>query len=60
MPGNPTDCRQRARRCAELAMTARTPELRSMLLGLSSNWQNLAADLERTHVLLSEVIPDAA
>jgi hypothetical protein len=40
------ECRQRASRCAELAMTARTMQLKAAFLELSKNWERLAIDLE--------------
>jgi hypothetical protein len=48
MPGNPKECRQRALRCADLARTARTPELKNTLLDLSKSWHKLAVELERS------------
>jgi hypothetical protein len=41
MPGNPMECRRHALRCAELAMAARTPQLKTMFLELSKNWKAL-------------------
>jgi len=58
MPGDPKECRLHAMRCAELAATARTKQLRALLLELSKNWQKLAADLERTQALLDETKVD--
>jgi len=52
MPGNPQECRQRALRCADLAQTARTPELKNTLLDLSKSWHKLAVELERSAALL--------
>ena len=46
MPGNPKECRQHARRCAELASVATTPEAREQFLSLQMSWIRLAADLE--------------
>jgi len=54
MPGNPKECRLRAMRCAELATTAKTPQLRATLLDLSKNWVRLAESLEKTHALMNE------
>jgi hypothetical protein len=54
MPGDPKECRLHAFRCAELAASARTPQVKSTLLELSANWQKLAGDLEATHALLAE------
>jgi hypothetical protein len=52
MPGNPKECRQYALRCADLAHTARTPELKNTLLDLSKSWHKLAIELERSAALL--------
>jgi hypothetical protein len=41
MPGNSTECRRHALRCAELAMAARTPQLKTMFLELSKNGKAL-------------------
>jgi hypothetical protein len=34
-----------------LAHTARTPELKNLLIELSKNWMKLATELERTHAV---------
>jgi hypothetical protein len=52
MPGDPKACRENALRCAELASSAGTPELKATLISLSKNWINLAVELERAHALL--------
>jgi hypothetical protein len=54
MPGDPKECRMRAMRCAELAATAKTPQLRATLLDLSKSWVRLAVSLEKTHALMDE------
>jgi hypothetical protein len=54
MPGDPKVCRSHAFRCVELAGDVRNPQLRSMLLELSANWQRLARDLEHTQQLLAD------
>lgn len=54
MPGDPNECRKHALRCADLAHSARTPELKAMLINLSNNWMKLATDLERSKGLLDE------
>jgi hypothetical protein len=43
MPGDPKECRQHARRCAELASVATTPEAREQFLSLQMSWIRLAA-----------------
>lgn len=52
MPGNPAECREYALRCAELAHTARTPQLKGTLIDLSKNWMKLAVELESAEALL--------
>jgi hypothetical protein len=54
MPGDPKECRGHALRCAELAMKARTPQLKSMFLELSKNWEKLAIQLENAVAKVSE------
>jgi phage-related tail protein len=46
MPGDPKECRKHAARCAELAVAARTQQLRNTFLELSKNWEKLAIQLE--------------
>jgi hypothetical protein len=46
MSGNSKEYRRNAARCAELAMVARTPQLRAVFLELSKNWEGLAIDRE--------------
>jgi len=59
MTGDPRECRQHAARCAELAHTARTIELKLRLIELSKTWLKLAIELERAHALLDEDQPSA-
>jgi len=54
MPGDPRECRVHAARCAALAATARTPQLRAMFLDLSKNWEKLAIQLEDAFAKLTE------
>jgi hypothetical protein len=54
MPGDPKECRKHAARCAELAMTARSHELKAALLELSKNWENLAISLEAVKGMVGE------
>jgi hypothetical protein len=44
--GDPKECRQQARRCAELAKVTTTPEAREQFLALEQSWLRLAGDLE--------------
>jgi hypothetical protein len=54
MPGNPRQCRENAAHCAEMAVAARTPQLRATFLELSKNWEKLAIQLEDAFAKLSE------
>ena len=56
--GDPKECRKRAFRCADLAHTARTPELKKLLIQLSQNWLRLSIELERSAALLDEYAPE--
>jgi len=58
--GSPRECRERAARCEELALSARSPQLQAALLGLSATWQKLAHDLEVTAELLAAETLDNA
>lgn len=46
MPNDPTACREQARRCAELAALAATPEERAHFLSLEKALVRFAAELE--------------
>lgn len=46
MPGDPKECRRYAARCAELAMTVSSFQLKIKFLELSKLWEKLAIDLE--------------
>jgi hypothetical protein len=54
MPGDPKECRRRAARCAELAVAARTPQLKMTFLELSKNWEKLAIQFEDAFAKLEE------
>ena len=54
MPSDPNECRGYALRCAALAMNARSPQLKTMFMELSGNWQTLAMQLETTFARLGE------
>jgi hypothetical protein len=53
MPGDPKECRQHARRCAELASAATTQEAREQFLSLQMSWIRLAADLENAKAFIA-------
>ena len=52
MPGDPKECRQHARRCAELASIATTPEARDTFLSLQMTWIRLAMELDQAGALI--------
>jgi hypothetical protein len=54
MPGNPTDCREHAKRCWALASETTNPILKDTLVELAQRWALLAIDLEFTGQLLAE------
>ena len=56
MPGDPRVCREHARRCAELAVLAATPEEQEHLLSLESAWIRFAAELESAEAFLMDEI----
>jgi hypothetical protein len=54
VPGDPRECRKHALRCAELAMTSRTEQLKAKFLALSKHWEALAVQLEDVLATLAE------
>jgi hypothetical protein len=54
MPGDPKECREHASRCAELAVKARTPQLRATFLELSKELGEIAIQLEDLFAKLAE------
>jgi hypothetical protein len=48
MPGDPKECRKRALRCAELAVAARSLQLKTTFLELSKNWEKCATHARRS------------
>ena len=52
MPGDPKECRKRAKRCLALASEASNPVLKDSLKDLAKRWAALATDLEATNTLL--------
>jgi hypothetical protein len=46
MIGDPREYRRHAAHCAQLAVFARTPQLKAAFLGLSKNWERFAIELE--------------
>ena len=54
MSGDPKECRRNAARCAELAVTASTPQLKAM--ELSKNWEKLAIQLKDAFAQIDDEI----
>jgi hypothetical protein len=52
MPGDPNECRLRAKRCWALAAESKNPALKESLVDLAQRWAALATDLEATQRLL--------
>ena len=46
MPGDPKECRLRARQCLQLAKRAATEKERQIFLRLERSWNRLAAEIE--------------
>jgi hypothetical protein len=55
MPGNPKECRLRARRCAELAASAKDLKLKHVFSDLAKSWTTLAVQLEAAMALRDEL-----
>jgi hypothetical protein len=53
MPGDPKECREHGRRCAELASVATTREAREQFISLQQSWMRLAADLEDARAFIA-------
>ena len=56
MPADPREYRRNAARCAELAVSARSEQLKAALLQLSKNWEHLAIDLENRVAMLDDEV----
>ena len=52
VPGDPNECRERAANCKELAERATRPDARTHFLGLATQWERLASELESTQAFL--------
>ena len=55
MPIDPREYHRNAARCAELAVSARSEQLKAALLQLSKNWEHLAIDLENRVAMPDDV-----
>jgi hypothetical protein len=58
MPCDPRQCRKNALRCADLAHTAKSPELSMLLVDLSKSWMKLADELEQSQRLVEDYQPE--
>jgi hypothetical protein len=52
MSGDPVECREQAKACADMASKVRNPDHKRILTNLAQTWLNLAIELERNHALL--------
>jgi len=52
MPGNPQECRKHAANCKRFAAKADTPEAKEHFIGLATQWEQLAAELEASRRFL--------
>jgi hypothetical protein len=55
VPSDPREYRVNAARCAELAVAARSHQLKVALVELSKNWEKLAISLEGVFSILDEI-----
>jgi hypothetical protein len=58
LAGDPQECRKNAWKCADMAHTATTPDLKLTMIELSKAWLKLALELERAEALLRDFPPD--
>jgi hypothetical protein len=54
MPGDPGECRERAKRCLQMASETAHPPLKQSLTEIANHWIRLATELEATKRLLDE------
>jgi hypothetical protein len=55
VPGNSRECREYAVRCAELAVQAKTDDLKAHFISLSKTWEGIAIELERAQSLIAKL-----
>ena len=55
MPGDPNERRNRASTCIRLAERVTRPDARTHFLGLATQWERLASELESTQVFLDVI-----
>jgi hypothetical protein len=58
MPGDPSECRKNAARCAELAATATPIEAKAAYGELAQQWEAVTMQLEELRWILSQDGPD--
>jgi hypothetical protein len=46
MPGDPNECRMRARHCTQLASEIADPNLKKKLTNLAARWNQIASEIE--------------
>ena len=53
LPGDPKECRQRARNCLQIAEEARSADVARTFVDLTHSWTKLAIELESAQALLA-------
>jgi hypothetical protein len=54
MPGDPSECREHAKNCLELAAQAHNRQAKETFQSLAETWLRLAADLEAARASLKQ------
>jgi len=54
MPGDPSECREHAKNCLELAAEAHSQQAKETFQSLAETWLRLAADLEAARASLKQ------
>ena len=54
MPGNPTECREQAKRCLQLAAEASSHLAKEHFKALAQSWMHLASDIELTNEIVTQ------
>jgi hypothetical protein len=60
MPGDPSECRAHAKKCAEMASRATNPQHKQLLTNLAQSWTKIALDLEQSQALMEAYPPAQA
>jgi hypothetical protein len=60
MPGDPKQCREHAKKCADMASKATNPQHKQLLTNLAQSWTKIALELERSLALMDAYPPPRA